>query len=295
MLSILIPTYNYVCVDLVRTLQKQAEALSCPYEILVADDASAEACKSGNRAIGSLPFCRFIELPENVGRARIRNLLGGMARYDWLLFMDSDAVVVKDDFLSCYLNVCGQAKVICGGISHPDRMPSFDVSLRFRYEKWGERYYTLERRQKHPYKIFRTFNFMVERSVFLAHPFDETIVKYGYEDTLFGKELEESGIGILHIDNPLLNGDLEGNLCFIHKTEESLCTLYENKEKLAGFSGVLSLYDKLERMKCVRVVAFVFRRMQNILKRNLTGKHPDLHLYAFYKIGYFCHIAEKGI
>ena len=40
MLSILIPTYNYVCVKLVSDLQQQAEGLGCPYEILVADDAS---------------------------------------------------------------------------------------------------------------------------------------------------------------------------------------------------------------------------------------------------------------
>ena len=43
MLSILIPTYNYVCVKLVTDLQQQAERLECPYEILVADDASEDA------------------------------------------------------------------------------------------------------------------------------------------------------------------------------------------------------------------------------------------------------------
>ena len=45
MLSILIPTYNYVCVKLVTDLQQQAERLECPYEILVADDASEDAFK----------------------------------------------------------------------------------------------------------------------------------------------------------------------------------------------------------------------------------------------------------
>ena len=66
MLSILIPTYNYVCVKLVTDLQQQAERLECPYEILVADDASEEAFKRENRKINGIPGCKYIELQENV-------------------------------------------------------------------------------------------------------------------------------------------------------------------------------------------------------------------------------------
>ena len=55
MLSILIPTYNYVCVKLVTDLQQQAERLECPYEILVADDASEDAFKRENRKINGIP------------------------------------------------------------------------------------------------------------------------------------------------------------------------------------------------------------------------------------------------
>ena len=85
MLSILIPTYNYVCVKLVTDLQQQAERLECPYEILVADDASEDAFKRENRKINGIPNCKYIELQENVGRSRIRNILGCLARYDYLI------------------------------------------------------------------------------------------------------------------------------------------------------------------------------------------------------------------
>ena len=61
MLSILIPTYNYVCVKLVTDLQQQAERLECPYEILVADDASEDAFKRENRKINGIPNCKYIE------------------------------------------------------------------------------------------------------------------------------------------------------------------------------------------------------------------------------------------
>ena len=99
MLSILIPTYNYVCVKLVTDLQQQAERLECPYEILVADDASEDAFKRENRKINGIPNCKYIELQENVGRSRIRNILGCLARYDYLIFI-CDASVVSNEFLS---------------------------------------------------------------------------------------------------------------------------------------------------------------------------------------------------
>ncbi len=294
MLSILIPTYNYVCTDLVRDLQKQAARLDCPYEILVADDGSAETFKSANRTISSMPCCKYVELPDNVGRARIRNILGRMARYDWLLFMDCDAVVVREDFLARYMAARLQAKVVYGGLVHPARLPSPDVALSYYYEKNAEPRFTPERRMKHPYKVFRTFNFMVERATFLAHPFDEEIAMYGHEDTLFGKGLQDGGIPILHIDNPLLNNGLDKSLPFLDKTEESLRTLYVHREKLTGHSGVLNLYAHLERRGCSRLVAGLFRLLRKALRRNLTGCHPSLYLYAFYKIGYFCMLSHKG-
>ena len=116
MLSILIPTYNYVCVKLVTDLQQQAERLECPYEILVADDASEDAFKRENRKINGIPNCKYIELQENVGRSRIRNILGCLARYDYLIFMDCDASVVSNEFLSRYMAVRNAAEVVYGGL-----------------------------------------------------------------------------------------------------------------------------------------------------------------------------------
>ena len=42
-ISVLIPTYNDVCITLVKALQQQAEALDTNYEIIVADDGSTNA------------------------------------------------------------------------------------------------------------------------------------------------------------------------------------------------------------------------------------------------------------
>lgn len=62
-LSILIPTYNHVCTELVESLQAQASSLpNLEYEILVADDGSTdEYTIEENRIINQLENCRYIE------------------------------------------------------------------------------------------------------------------------------------------------------------------------------------------------------------------------------------------
>ena len=76
MLSILIPAYNHDCRPLARSLSQQADSLSCPVEIIVADDGSDDTrLRSLNAEIAALPHCRYIMREENVGRATIRNFL----------------------------------------------------------------------------------------------------------------------------------------------------------------------------------------------------------------------------
>ena len=104
-LSILIPTYNNVCLELVKSLQAQAAALpDFEYEILVADDGSTDRLTIyENREICSLPYCRYIEREKNVGRAAIRNFLAEKALHPWLLFIDSNMQVIHPQYLTTYL------------------------------------------------------------------------------------------------------------------------------------------------------------------------------------------------
>lgn len=103
-LSILIPTYDFVCYPLVLSLHRQAEALGLDYEILVAEDGSKQQDRVvANLKINELPHCRHLRRTENVGRAAIRNILADETQGEWLLFLDSDAKVEKADFLAAYL------------------------------------------------------------------------------------------------------------------------------------------------------------------------------------------------
>ena len=116
-LSILIPTYNDCCVELVNNLAQQAMRLSgLSYEIIVLDDASNRPEVLLQAAyINELRNTRFVRRETNVGRAKIRNILTSMARYQWLLFLDSDMEIVSPDFLERYLQAPPEAAVVYGG------------------------------------------------------------------------------------------------------------------------------------------------------------------------------------
>ena len=100
MISILIPTYNYSAFSLVSELNKQALSIEIPYEILVLDDCSTnKIIIEENRAINNLENCFYTESNINNGRTFSRGILAKEAKYNWLLFLDSDVKPKDGDFL----------------------------------------------------------------------------------------------------------------------------------------------------------------------------------------------------
>lgn len=150
-LSILIPTYNNVCLELVRDLQAQASILSSTndleYEILVADDGSTDKNTiEKNREINELNNCRYIERKENIGRAAIRNFLAKEAKYLWLLFLDSDLKLDNSDFIRNYM--LSKGNVIVGGLKIGGNPITLKDNLRYKYEKKCEKQHNYKHRQK---------------------------------------------------------------------------------------------------------------------------------------------------
>ena len=292
-LSILIPVYNYNCVALVKALQQQAENCNIDYEILVADDGSDNAeivCE--NRKINAIPHSVCHETGQNHGRSWIRNWLVSQSQGAYLLFIDSDAEICNAHFVGNYLRHVEKGAVICGGILHPEEEPSPTRRLRYRYEKAMEPCFTAERRNQHPYANLRTFNFMMPREVALSHPFDESITLYGYEDTLLGGMFEKEGLKVIHIDNPLINADIEENPIFLKKTEESMHSLYQLKDKMRHHSRLLTSYEKIRRLKLDTLLRFVFPLLRPVLSWHLTGKQPTVIALQFYKLAYYCTLCK---
>lgn len=284
-LSILIPTYDYVCFTLVNDLQKQCESLANldQYEIIVVEDGGRDQVKAiANHKINEIPNCTYIRNKDNTGRSAIRNHLANIANGEWLLFIDSDAKVISDDFIKNYIETAKKGvNIICGGLTHTAKCPNPTCTLRWRYER------NYESSQRKANKPFRTFCFMIKKQIFQQVRFNESYDGYGLEDMQFGIDLQKKGYDITYIDNPLLNNDLESNPKFLKKTEEALHTLYNHQEDLR-VSNLLTFIHLHPII--ARIAPIVYKMSHYFLVRNLLSTTPNITLFNFYKLGYFLSI-----
>lgn len=292
-LSVLIPAYNYVCVNLVHGLHQQAKTLGISHEIIVADDGSCYSeLIEANNAINDIPCCQYIIRQENVGRACIRNFLTKKSKGTWLLFLDCDMEIPNNQFLKRYMENT-TCSVIDGGIHVGGDPDALINNIRFLYENKTAPNHTAEARKRNPYKSFRTTNFMIHRAVALANPFDERFRYYGYEDVLFGKHLKNKGVDILHIDNPMVLTDYESNEVFIKKTEEAMRTLRRFRKELRGYSQIITAADTLNHSH----MAFMLRIWHKLAwrweRRVLTGNTPWLCLFNIYRLGYYLSLTKQ--
>ena len=292
MLSILIPVKNFDSHLLIKELHAQGEALGIPFEILVAEDGTESGLLHLNHIADILPNCRRIVNNCNIGRAGIRNQLASEAQYTNLIFIDCDAVVEKKDFLASYHTALEKQEVVCGGLYHAAKQPNEQCSLRYRYEKSADKTRCAAIRSKVPYDKFTSFNFAIKKETFTSILFDTSITKYGYEDVLFGKELERRGVEILHIENRLLHCGLEDNATFLAKTEQSLVTLFEIREKV-GHTPLLNIANKLSRFHLTRLFMKYWHYRRNSYRKNLLGKSPSLLKFNIYKLGYYLSISRQ--
>lgn len=290
-LSILIPTYNNVCLELVKSLQAQASALpDLEYEILVADDGSTDlSTVKENRAIRALPYCRYIERENNVGRAAIRNFLAQQALHPWLLFIDSNMDVINPHYLSNYQND-KESDVIYGGYQIKLGQEQLKHNLRYIFESAGTQNGDYKQRQANPYGDFHTSNFIIKRNVMLKYPLDERFKLYGYEDVLFGKTLKENLVHIEHVDNPLGYDHFIGNQAFVSKTEESLHTLYQFRKELEGYSRIIDYAAKIKRCHLRNTCQKLFPLVSLPIKAKLTGNKPSIFWFNIYKLLYYIHL-----
>ena len=137
MLSILIPTHEYLCDELVGGLSKEAQTLVEETEILVCSDASSasfdESLRARLDAIGDARV-RFLQTGSHLGPARTRNLLVRESRGELLLFIDADAQLAEAGFLARHLEDAERAEVVCGALRNPEAVAP-GRELRMRYEK----------------------------------------------------------------------------------------------------------------------------------------------------------------
>ena len=182
MLTICIPVYNYNICKLAGDLSGQALESKIEIEILVIDDGSD---KQHIQEWPSGPHTRIIKLEENRGRSRVRNLFHQNARFENLLFLDCDSVIIDDGFLKKYTTCIRESySVVCGGRVYPSSNPGRNKLLHWKYGMKKESK-SAEIRNIHPERSFMTNNFLIRKNIFQKIVFNETLEGYGHEDFLF--------------------------------------------------------------------------------------------------------------
>ena len=284
MISVLIPNYNYDCLQLVRDLHTQLTQSGVPFEIIVVEDGSTQ-CLESNRRMTELAHVRYEERKENVGRFKIRKLLPSLAQYPYLLCMDSDTAVVREDYIRKYLDFArrGEKVVVTGGLEMEDRLPASCYSLRFAYGHQRES--RLGRKQG-----FRTFNYMVPAEVLAKVSFEDGETPYGHEDTLLGLYFKRLGVPVVCINNPLVHIGLDTNAQMLEKSvlaNVNLLRLYNSGRypELEQESRLLACYIKVNRLKMAPLLRFAFKLSEKAILKNLNSPHPNMMLFDFYRLG----------
>ena len=295
MLSILIPTYNYNVYPLVTELKNQADALGIDYEILVQDDGSYLYLEE-NRKIYELGNCSFLENKENLGRSKVRNLLSTQAKFNWLLFLDSDTFPKNSDYILKYIqNISSKTGIIYGGIEYQNEEPEKNRILRWVYGKEREAL-SVNKRSKNKYLSFLTLNFLVNKSVFKNVKFNENIPNLRHEDTLFSYDLFKNNIPIDHLKNVVIHNGLDENIVFLKKSKESIDGLLFllNNNLIDSNYIKLSKYGKIiTNLHLTFLLVFFFKVFGAKIERNLLSEKPNLFLFDIFRLCYFCLLYKK--
>jgi hypothetical protein len=181
-----------------------------------------------------LPGIRYVELEQNLGRAAIRNKLARDAKNTYLLLMDADGQVparfVHDYWFGLTDAITAKATsdenlVIVGGRKYADQPPAEPTFLLHWWYGTSREGRSVERRQKEKWLGFQSNNFLVRQKLLLEHPFPEDGKGYGHEDTLWGQQMDNAGVPIYHIDNPVIHLGLEPNDVFLRKQREAIRNL----------------------------------------------------------------------
>ncbi|MCL2651336.1 MAG: glycosyltransferase [Candidatus Azobacteroides sp.] len=291
MLSILIPIYNQPCLALVTELSKQSSKENIPFEIICIDDHSPSIFEE-NKTIADIPNCVYIELEENIGRSRIRNLLAKKAQYEYLIFLDCDSKIVHPDYIKNYLKYLPQIQVISGGRIYEDIPPkNSSYLLHWKYGTYREPKSIDGQNQ-----VFMSNNFIIKKSILKQIPFRASITKYGHEDSLFQIDLKQRGYNIFFIDNPIMHIGLDTSIDFISKVKlstETLWELYKTGEINKGNSNnlkLLSSYIKIKKFGLNKLFSFKYILCKKLFETNLLSKHPSLFILNIYKLCYLSYI-----
>lgn len=284
----LIPVYNWPVGELVAALCQQVADWPGPVEILLLDDGSRPEFRQQHRPLAALPGVQYRELPQNVGRAAIRNQLVAWAQYSWLLLLDNDSSLPTPDFLARYAAARTLAPVLVGGTCY-DPEPPADVALHLRWHYGRQREQRPAAiRQHDPYAQLTINNLLIRAEVFRRFGLDEGLTRYGHEDSKFGWHLRQAQVPVRHLDNPVRHDGLEPAAVFLQKAHDAvrnLALLYRT-EGLGTDSRLLQLALRLRRFGLAGPVRRLLAGLRPRHLRQLQQPAPGLRTFDLLRLGW---------
>lgn len=292
MISILIPTYNYNIQKLVLEVHKQCTHLNINFEIIYLEDGSTQHVASNKAKLSTLKNTSLLHYKNNVGRTNARLVLSSKAKYNWLLFLDADVKIINTDFIKTYIHHISTNKydAIYGGFTYAKQKPEKDFLLRWKYGQIAEDI-AANIRNKTPYKIVISANFLIKKALFNALSSKIKIKSYGL-DNYFGILLKENSAQVKHLDNPVLHLGLDTSKTYLNKVEEAINALLTllNKNKIQVHQNkLLHVFLRTKYYKLNYVFYVVFILFNPLIKLNLLGHYPNITLLQIYKLAYMCY------
>ena len=223
-LSVLIPFYRDDPRPLLAALDREAAALGGQVELVLLDDAGGDpdlSRRAAEAAMATTLPTRLVQLAANAGRARGRNQLVAHSCGRHLLFLDSDMLPDRPDFLAAYLALitAEDPAVTIGGFSVAQAVERPEHALHRALALRGDCLPASERNRM-PEKYVWTSNLLVRRDVFAAERFDEAFQGWGWEDTEWGVRVA-ARYGVRHIDNQATHLGLDTAATLAAKYEQS--------------------------------------------------------------------------
>jgi hypothetical protein len=129
--------------------------------------------------------------------------------------------------------------------------------------------------------------------------FNESLIGYGHEDTLFGLELQRKSIHIQHIDNPLIHEGLQSTDEFLKKTREgtrNLLKIYnivKRDKALPEMVKLLKTWSILRNLGLCRPFGNLMKSLEPVIMKNLKSSKPRLLYFDLFKLGCICRQTVK--
>lgn len=288
-LSILIPVYNFNVTFLVQALSVQLVKAAQAGEIILLDDGSDKLTWSANQSLQNIPSVLLYRNERNEGRMRARQKLSGLARYEYLLFLDCDSEIINNNFLAAYLELIKENVALAsGGRVYTDTPPA-ECAFRLHWKYGRKRENSQGKTGNKPGTGFMSNNFLIQKEIFERLDTSLQFPGYGHEDSWWGIQFEQAGIFCNYINNPVLHAAIEKADIYIEKSEIALANLLLlekniDRSMISRHVRIFRWYSRMKKTGLSNLYLFFENPFHGNFRKNLLSCKPSLFFFDCYRL-----------